>query len=356
MTDSNGTASALAEADSTRSPPAAVAAPPPRHGGVVVVAVVILVAVALILAVAVTDHPHVPTSSTRITPEAVSTFASVPNVTSLTVSPTQMFATSSPNCTSIWSIDSLGHVSLYATLPLPQAACGIGESGVVLAGVSPTAPPILFAAAEGSLFEITQGGLNVTLVAQFSTPADADMGLAYDPVGSFHHDLIVTGEAGEVWLYNLTTNTSSLLTHVHVHVEGPSIAPPGFGTYAGDLFLPAQLQNAVYAITPNGSTSKVVSWTEAESVSFFTGFLCTFGSNPGLLYVANQTAGIIQAYPASDFSGLVGEGFVDSEFHHGGIGSFDSTGSVSSFVANGEQLEQLAFVTPVGNSNCGNGG
>jgi hypothetical protein len=320
-------------------------------------AVVATVAVtaALVVALALAGPYHAPGPSGRLVPLVATSFAALPNVTSLTVSPGELYATSSPNCTEVWTASPSGTVSLYATLPLPASACGLGESDVALGLLPGSVAPTLFATAQGHLYEITQGGSNVTLLATFPVPAGADMSVTYDAVGSFGHDLLVTSENGDVFTFNLSTGGSALLADLHAHLENPAVAPSGFGSVAGDVLVAAQDANTVYAVAPNGSSMKFVTWTQAESVAFYSGAFCQFGNAPGLLYVANQSAGEIQSYPASALSAYVGDGFVDSEFHYAGIGAFGPNGATS-FVTPGNFLEQIAFVTPIGSQTCSSGG
>lgn len=75
-----------------------------------------------------------------------------------------------------------------------------------------------------------------------------------------------------------------------------------------------------------------------------------------IFFVANVTAGTIEAFPASYFTTLKGLGFVDGETN-GGIGSFTSAGATTSLASHTMHLEQIAFVQCFGHgSSHGNGG
>lgn len=319
--------------------------------------------------------------------------ASVPGITSIAVSPTQMFATSSVNCSQVLSVSPTGTVSLYAVLPIPVSKCG--EGSVALAppgwgsstaygtwgtgdrsdggawgnnpgnegnwgnnqqsqgqcgcGNQKAPPDTLWDAQESQLYEITNHGSTVTLFASFAKTG-SDMGLVYDSVGSFGHDLIVTGSSGRVWTVNQTGGVT-LLANLKVHIEGPAVAPWSFGAYGGDVLVAAQGKNTVYAINSTGVVSSVTTWASAESIAFPSNCGCGFGATPAVFFVANVTSGTIEAFPASYFTTLRGLGFVDSETN-GGIGSFNSAGTTTTLASHTRHLEQIAFVQCFGYERC----
>jgi hypothetical protein len=349
--------------------------------------------------------------------------ASIPGVTSLAVSPTELFATTSTNCTQVLSVSPSGVVSLYASLPIPVSKCGEGSIALAPACFGNAASPAgnwgnwgngqgnkqgdnqgychyysgnkgnwgsgnnnykgiqydnqgvngnnqnqgqcgcegqktsqdtLWDVQEGQLFEISDHGSKVTLFATF-TKTGNDMGLTYDSVGAFGHDLIVTGSSGRVWTVN-QTGVVTLVSDLKVHIEGPAVAPWNFGAYGGDVLVASQTKDTVYAVEPNGAFVPFTSWKSAESVAFPSNCGCGFGTEPAVFFVANVTSGTIEAFPASYFTTLHGLGFVDGETN-GGIGSFTSTGATTTIATHTKHLEQIAFVQCFGHDGCcGNGG
>jgi hypothetical protein len=340
-------------------------------------------------------------------------FANIPGVTSLAVSPTQLFATTSTNCTQVLSVSSSGVVSLYAVLPIPVSKCG--EGSIALAppcwGTVSSSPgnwanwgndkqgycndnsgskgswgsdqgpyhgnkgaygnnqqsqgpcgcknqkeanDTLWDVQEGQLFEISHGGSTVTLFATFSKTG-SDMGLTYDSVGAFGHDLIVSGSSGRVWTVDQSGGVT-LVANLKTHIEGPAVAPWDFGTYGGNVLVAGTPKDTVFAIEPNGTFSALATWPNAESVAFPSDCGCGFGATPAVFFVANVTSGSIEAFPASYFSTLWGVGFVDGE-RNGGIGSFDAAGATTTLATHTKHLEQIAFVQCFGDDGCcGNGG
>jgi len=337
------------------------------------------------------------------------TLATVPGINSIAVSPSQMFVVGA-NCTQVWAVSPGGTLSLYATLPIPVKKCG--EGSVALApphwgqtgsygwgsGGGSSSPALgtwtgtgtygggygdhhqpggqggnggnwgnggnggcgcngqkhndsLWDVQEGQLFEITNGGSTVTLFATFAN-AGKDMGLTYDQVGNFSHDLIVTGSSGRVWTVNQTA-VVTLIANLNTHIEGPAVAPWSFGAFGGDVLVGSTPKNAVFAVSPTGVVSKVAKWKQAESVAFPSNCDCGFGSTPAIFFVANVSSGAIEAYPASYFSSLSGLGFVDGEIN-GGIGSFTSTGVTTTLQSHTGHLEMIAFVQCFGREQgCG---
>jgi hypothetical protein len=318
------------------------------------------------------------------------TLATLPGVTSIAVSPTEMFAVTTANCTQVWAVSPAGVVSLYAVLPIPVAKCGEGSVALAPAcwgsivasgnlwgadvyqrgqgqwganggggcscgyGNGQSGQDSVWVVQEGQLFEISNHGSTVTSFASF-TKEGGDMGLTYDSTGSFGHDLIVTGSSGRVWTVNQTGGVT-LVANLHLHIEGPAVAPWGFGSDGGYLFVAAQGKDTVYAIAPDGSFAAFTSWTSAESVAFPSYCQCGFGEGRGVFFVANVTSGTIEAFPASYFTTLKGLGFVDGE-SNGGIGSFTSSGTTATLASHTRHLEQIAFVQCFGDQGCcGNGG
>jgi len=332
--------------------------------------------------------------------------ASVPGITSIAVSPTEMFVTSATNCTQVWSVSPSGTVSLYAVLPIPVSKCG--EGSVALApwgwgshvsvevawssdhnsgghwGNNQGNPgdhqgnwggngngggsgggcgcgqqksfDSLWDVQEGQLFEISDHGSTVTLFATFSKTG-TDMGLTYDSTGNFSHDLVVTGSSGRVWTVSPAA-VVTLIANLNTHIEGPAVAPWSFGAYAGDALVASTPKNAVYAVSPTGTITKVTKWKQAESIAFPSDCRCGFGTEPAVFFVANVTSGTIEAYPASYFTTLKGLGFVDGEIN-GGIGSFTSAGTTTTLQSHTGHLEQIAFVQcfgAKGNEYGGSGG
>ena len=283
---------------------------------------------------------HLASAAPTATPVSYShsVFAKLPGVDGLAPSSQMVYATSDFNCTQVWAITPWGQVELYATLPIPLASCG--EGGIVVApSTCGCGAEIVYVVQEGKVFEITNWPTTVTLLATVTTShINQDMSITYDQVGLFHHELIVTGSSqSDIWLVNQWTGAVTLLTSLGTHqVEGPSIAPIGFGNYGGDLIVPLQLTNQVVAVDPDGASTFILDYPMGESVAFAN------NCNVGLL-VANQTAGGIDLYPLSELTGLTHDGFVNGEGDKG-IAAFGPDGSTTTIAFDTHHTEQIAFL------------
>lgn len=335
----------------------------------------------------------------------------IPLVDAIAANSTMVFAQGVTHCSQIWAITTADNVALYATLPLPSGVI-CSEGGLTLApnttftghpgsgtgglAGSPfgqaqpvgewghhhcrcskaTSNTTLFAVGEGQLYAITQGGTNVTWVANFSVPntVKENMGLTYDQVGYFHHELIVTSSAaGRVWLVN-STGGVKLLASLHTYIGGPAVAPRGFGAFGGDIILAEKWLGSIVAIAPSGKVSYVGNWSMANAVTFPSYYggghhhhhgggwqyldgaadwgqnhqggcaaTCTFGPQHFVLFVANYSSGAVEAFPAKDLRGFSGDGFVAGGMNQG-IGAFSAYNTTSYFANQTERLSGIASV------------
>jgi len=331
----------------------------------------------------------------------------IPLVDAIAANSTMVFAQGVAHCSQVWGITPSDHVSLYATVPVPSGVvCSEGALALApnttftghpssgtggLAG-SPfgEAQPVadwghhhcncskeasnttLFEVGEGQLYAITQGGTNVTWVANFSVPnkVTLNMGLAYDQVGLFHHELIVTSSfGGKVWLVN-STGGVRLLASLNTYIGGPAVAPKSFGPFGGQVIIAEKVKGSIVAVSPSGNVTYVANWSKANAVAFppysggghrhhhgdgwvpwssslpgnswngialwghgrggQCGFDCSFGRQHFVLFVANYSSGAVEAFPANDLRGFYGDGFVAGGVNQG-IGAFNATGSTSYF-------------------------
>ena len=330
--------------------------------------------------------------------------ATIPLVATVTANSTTVFAQGVTNCSDIWAISTSGSVTLYTTVPVAMPICeegalalapytipepynpgnvsesprdgnwghGGGHGGHGNCGCSNS--ETLYDALDGVLYEITDGGTNVSTVATFAgVPAKTseNMGLAYDPVGWFNNDLIVTGSSGGfIWLVNQTGNVTQF-AQLSTYIAGPAVAPWGFGSYSGDIFVAAKHLNEILALNSSGNASVVANWTTPNAVSFQAGGygngwgqdgygsgcgskgVCSFGPNHDVLFVTNYSSGAVEAFPESDIQSFTGQGFIAGGLN-AGIGTFTSSGATSMFESQTQRLSDLAFIDCVGQStHCG---
>ncbi len=359
------------------------------------------------------------TSSGNSQSPSYTVLITLPLLDAIAANQSTVFAQAVTNCSQIWAINTWDNASLYATVPNGNRTCSEGALTIAPYTICPTTTPgnlsvlprdgewgnrggsgggqgsscqtptskspchnnqnnieTLYDVLDGVLYEITNGGANVTTIATFnvSTKASENMGLTYDQVGSFDHDLIVTSSSGgQVWLVN-QTGVVTLLTALNTYIGGPAVAPEGFGTYGGDVVIAAKTLGEVVAVTPSGNETTVANWSKANAVTFpsDTGSAggsgrgyggcggsnggCTFGRQHFALFVANYSSGALEAFPASEISHANGQGFVAGGLNQG-IGEFKSNGNTKFFASNTERLSDIASVSCFPETQgCGGGG
>jgi len=337
----------------------------------------------------------------------------IPLVDAIAANTSMVFAQGVQVCSQIWGISPSGTVGVYATVPVADSACTEGglalapnttyvgsgggsppPDGVVIAEASPLwhtghrachgspTNTTLFDVVAGRLFAITDGGSTVTQIATFPTSGKTseNMGLAYDQVGDFDHELIVTSSyGGEVWLVN-PEGAVSLLVTLHTYIGGPAVAPVNFGSYGGDIIIAEKTRGHIVAVTPGGTVSVVADWSKANAVTFPTlsarhhhggwvpqwsgnggngcGQGCTFGPDHDALFVANYSSGAVEAFPVSDLAHFYGQGFVAGGLNQG-IAGFAADGTTTLFASQTERLSDIASMycptvtTTCGGSGCG---
>jgi hypothetical protein len=87
-------------------------------------------------------------------------------------------------------------------------------------------------------------------------------GIVFDTVGSFDHQLLVTGPANgktTVVAIDCAGGVHVLTASAPVLEGGLAVAPASFGTFGGDLIAPDELSGVIWAIAPDGPAHQVVS-------------------------------------------------------------------------------------------------
>jgi hypothetical protein len=319
------------------------------------------------------------------------TMATLPGVIGVAASPTLLVAVNQTDCDQVFSVSGSGHLSLFATVPVTNAACfgpsqyGGLEPAIAISGGQGGFPcnevylaidDDVGSTIQAQIYQINPDGTHVQLFATLPG-AEGDMGIIFDNVGTFNHSMIVTSSFnGEIWVLGPQGSSHGTvapwLKLTKTVIEGPWVAPMSFGKAGGDMFIASQkywdpvnstyVNGVVLAITPSGASSIFASWNDAESIAFDSASnLATFENTGAALIIADQTDGLIEELPASDFVNHGGQGFVDSE-DGAGIAAIASTGTTSLFAPTSAHvdLEVIAFVTqtvchpcsPCGGQSC----
>ncbi len=302
----------------------------------------------------------------------------IPGLDAIAANSTVVFAQAEQNCSQIWGIAPWDAVGIYAHVPITNANCTQGSLVIAPANTScgnlslginapaaasrsgpavygawtsscPPCPCVaddLYDVTGGSLFQISDWGTIVTTMDTFPVPIvpRENMGLTYDQVGTFDHDLIVTSsDTGNIWLVNITTYAVTPFLKMGTYISSPAVAPMSFGSLGGDLLVAVKHNSQVDAITPGGIISVVTHWKFANSVAFSTSNN-TFGPDNDVFFVANYTSGALEAYTASQLAPYAGLGFVAGG-HDAGIAAFNSLGVKTLFGTGTDRVSAIAFIT-----------
>jgi hypothetical protein len=174
--------------------------------------------------------------------------------------------------------------------------------------------------------DVFAGPQNLTTVFRFNNDGTGQVpfalglaggvrGIAFDPIGLYGNNMIVTTSSGNV--YKVTSaGTVSLLASVGEDTEGLSFAPQAFGPFAkGTLVVASEGSGTLRAIAPNGTVTVVTHVPSAEMVSFVPLNLGISGNPLEGFYAANFNVDVIHA-AASQFSGFLGDIVVTGETTH----------------------------------------
>ena len=140
-------------------------------------------------------------------------------------------------------------------------------------------------------------------------------GIAFDTTGSFGHRLLVTAPvAGKTEVQAIDCNGGvQVITSIAPTVEGGiAVAPPTFGSRAGELIIPDELSGVIWAVAPDGAVSQLIQSGLAhgqdigvESVGFVpAGFISRGGfvyySDRGTDHVLRLSSGDLAAVGVQD--------------------------------------------------------
>lgn len=143
---------------------------------------------------------------------------------------------------------------------------------------------------------ITRVSADGTETGSFANVAAPSLnGIAFDNVGLFSRDLLVTGPVNgktEVAGIDCSGNVHVVATAAPVVEGGIAVAPQSFGSFGGDLIAPDELSGLIWAIAPDGIARQVVNSglphggdIGVESVAFVPR---GFTSRGGYLYYSDR--------------------------------------------------------------------
>jgi len=188
----------------------------------------------------------------------------------------------------------------------------------------------------------------------FSTPVKNQQlsYIAFDTVGTWGYDLLVLYQNGMISSINSTGNATEIANvGPGQNPENLVVAPSGFGSFSGDLIVSEEIGNhSIIAIPPSNRTDHITLTkfpTEAPER------VLEIQKNSDL-YTAKYDQGVIEKYPATDFSNFSSSSLlVITEGESGQNGSMDVLSAVGNnvsvttiLVENDAHFEGAIFVPP----------
>lgn len=253
----------------------------------------------------------------------------------------------------IMSVDSLGAVTLFATLPnRPISELPAEEYIAISPGLGGFPASFVYVVQGTNIVQVTPDGLTVSVFATIPSLPCSHSGIAFDHVGTFGFDMIISagggggcgGPTGEVWRVNsagVATLVATVTGTPTPILEGPEVAPLGFAPYGGQIVLASENfgGGTVFAVSAAGVVSTVASVADAEDVRFIPPNPCNFGSSGGSYFQTRYSdtpgASSIWKFPQTDLVGLGGSALVGGEY----------SGALTLLTSNGVSITSSTFAT-----------
>ncbi len=275
-------------------------------------------------------------------------------------------------------VTDTGVSSLFATLPdrvtSPLHPDAWEDHIAVSPGLGGFTKGAVFATQGQDILQIPPTGGASVLFVHIPGLTDTHTGIAFDTVGTFGFQMLLTGQNSHVYSVNsagvVTVINDITVFSAPVAVENGQVAPMGWGVYGGWFIIPSELTGHVVALNPVGSANmhQVVTLTALapapEDVRFVPSSPMNWGVSGGCyFYVVFETGGgTVVKFPASDFvPAIQGQALVPDE-HDGTIRVVNSTTMgnppvvsvfASGLLPQGADHEDSTFVvTPTVSTGC----
>lgn len=197
---------------------------------------------------------------------------------------------------------------------------------VVSSGRYGYTPGVYFChAPDNSIYEITPDGSSVTKIAQLPETATSDGALTFDSVGGFGHMLIAaTGRSGGATpaggsVYTISPSGTTNKVGSYTNPGGAdeiAVAPPGFGSIAGDLLLTidAGPTGSVVAIDRSGAVRTVANLPDGPNpIGVITPAPARTTQPPPGFYIADTNTTNVFFIAATELASYAGDVIVGTE-------------------------------------------
>ncbi len=250
-------------------------------------------------------------------------FAANAHLSSFAATPTQLLAATTDELPSrLVRISEAGELQAFApqfTLPMGttcylDCAPGIGAfpQGLILIG------------AGSDVWEMPEDGAVAVLLVTLPAEDGPITGVCFDTVGNFDYNLVVLTNSGAAYRIDAQSH-AQWIGSFGPGASGPSVAPRGFGRFAGHLLAAFSADSDVRALSPGGIVSPVVRWSGVNGTFVIPDSPRGFGSTASTLFLATD-AGDVYRYPLRDLETRGGQ-VVMTTMHRSGSGLITREGS-----------------------------
>jgi uncharacterized repeat protein (TIGR01451 family) len=238
------------------------------------------------------------------------------------------------DCNTIYSVSTTGVATAYADLA--QGGFAPCKSDEIYLAVAPEnfgtfTTGTLFATDGPNIYDITPGGCGtssscVHLFATATTlvegaPGGSHTGITFATAGPFAGDLLVVGETasggGDVYVFGPGGGTSSSplasipASEANEGFEAPSVLPPQWGPYAGQLITVTDQSSAAFMVSNTGVVTEIPGVNGAEATAVVPASPCNYGGSSYFASMINTSN--VLGYAPSDLAGLNGDVLVNTE-------------------------------------------
>jgi len=272
----------------------------------------------------------------------------------------------------VLALDSRGGSTVFATLPAAGRPPGCNEDYLAVSpGLGGFPPGEVYVKQGGRILRISPDGKTIGEFAALPTRDSIHGGgIAFDRIGSFGYDMIVSSREGKIWRINSTGAAGLIVSRLKPGRDHPpaatvqsgseqgerglstnitenvAVAPVALKPFGGHILVASETNNTIYAISPAGRVKVAAQWPRAEGIYIVPPRVCSLpGSAAGFFAAAFTTNQIIKA-PARDFAIHGGQALVVSETGTIGLLTSDGTKITSSPLHNGKwgQLKGAVFI------------
>ena len=241
-------------------------------------------------------------------------FTTNAHLSSFAATPSQLIAATTdaqPSC--LVRISEEGDLQAFA----PQFAVPAGTTCYLdcAPGIGAFLQGVILVGAGSDVWEMSENGAVAVLLVTLPDVEGAITGLCFDTVGHFGYNLVVLTSSGTAYRIDEQSH-AQWVGSFGPGASGLSVAPVGFGRFAGDLLAAFPADSDVRALSPLGTVSPVVRWSGVNGTFVVPESPRGFGSTASALFLATD-AGDVYRYPLRDLESRGGQVVLTTRYRSG---------------------------------------